>query len=180
MRAWPGWIWYVYERGVDYMNLDMQWFADIADVLQFDWKTDLNLLCLPKDLQNKIQETKPQNWISVNGERFAISLAKVFEELGIKSHEIIVDYKKRSIKSLKRQWVIYIWSINDYGDFNIQSIDGHFNSQISWTLSRNSFKWRYNLTYVLFYNKEKPVKISKRLLQFFKRRQSEVLQLESK
>lgn len=161
-------FWSLYEHWIDYMILDINWYEDIWDALKMDKYTWLNLNCLPKDLKEKILKSKPVDNIIVNWANYWIVLAEIFKELWIKSYNIVTDNNDRNIESLKRHWVIYIWSINDFLDLNIQSINWHFNCFRYGFINRNSFTWNLNLPYVLFYENEDSEKSINKLIESVK------------
>lgn len=172
MRNWPFWL--TYEDWIDFINLDFTWFEDIAKALCMSNETSLNLLCLPEKVQEKIQSLKPVNWISDNTQ-IAIILKMVLTELWIKSYEIIYDREVRLKDDLRVSWARYFWSINNFWDFNINSIKEHINPW-DWTISRSSFTAkRFDGPYVIFYNKLRPSSITDNLVMVVKQKQRKLL-----
>lgn len=141
----------------DYVLLDFNWTEDIAQELNATSSTWLNLNCLPSKLTEQIKSTIPASMI-LEWKFFdiRISLLDIMKYLWINEYKIITDEKKRNLDELKDDWVIYVWTINDFRDFNISDINSNFGFN---EISRSSLSWKYSLPYVLFYNKEEGWKI---------------------
>jgi len=126
---------------------DFKWYEDIAEALKFNQYTALNKWCLTQELIIKMNRLK----------EFTL------EDLWFIHYELIEDNLERSIEKLKRSWVIHIMSVNDFWDINIRPINWHFNQLRSWHISRSSFLWRYELPYVLLYDR-RPLVVEAQLL----------------
>jgi hypothetical protein len=147
MRTPLLWNWSISQKKwIDFIDVDIYCFNDIINHLRFTLNTDraLNLCWLPKELQNKIQLLKHK-----------VSLKEIFDWLWIESYKIVTG-NHTSIKTLKKQWVIYVLDINGYWDLHFNSINWHFNC--------NEIPNKC----VLLYNTEKPINITNRLINWIK------------
>lgn len=136
----------------DYVLLDFNWTEDIAQWLSANNSTWLHLNSLPKELKEQIKSSIPAAMI-LEWKFFdiRISLLDIMKYLWINEYKIITDNQKRNLDKLKDDWVIYVWTINDFRDLNIRDINSSFGSN---EISRSTFLGRYDLPYVLFYNKK--------------------------
>lgn len=79
-----------------------------------------------------------------------LNLTQVLTQLGVTWHEAVTDYLPLKISELKKKWVLYIASVNDFWDINIQSIDEHFNPGDG-TISRIWLRGQKDHPYFLLY-----------------------------
>lgn len=151
-------------EGIDYLSFDMSWYQDIASKLWFNNQTLINFINLSEKSQDSFQLLKS---LLLDSSEKNIFFKTILQELWIKSYIIIEDNKKRNIDNLKKEWVSHIWRMNNFWDFDIESIDWNFNNFDYGSLSKNSLCTKHNKPYVLFYNKENPTKILDKLRKLF-------------
>jgi hypothetical protein len=132
-------VWWPQERALNLNALPPEVASRFAETHGHAMRT----LELPLDL---MEELKTKNW--------PLDIEKVLSELGIVYGIILRWDESYNIDTLKKEGVAFIGSINDFGDINIESIDGHINSFKPWMLSKRSFNGRYSFPVFLFYTKK--------------------------
>ncbi len=135
---------------IPHFPVDLTGLEDIKEALHLSDEVGVNLNCMPEELN-------PDRFLNGDelfapGTEVRLYLKRVLEHVGVTRYEIITDNKKRFREDLKKQGVVYVGSVNDFGDLNLESID-----DIPFTLTKYIMGGRYTNGYVLFY-KEYPRK----------------------